>query len=114
MRRKDKERHKGEYRKIYGRIDLVSGYVYTLGPAGNREQIEELHSGRVVKYAYDELHRLAAEEITDPVLGNETISYGYDAFGNRLTKGDSGDTVTYSYNENDELLSEILYSHKIR
>ncbi len=52
------------------------------------------------------LHRLTAEEITDPILGNETISYGYDAFGNRLTKGGSGDTVTYSYNDNDELETE--------
>ncbi len=86
--------------------DLISGYIYTLGPAGNREQIEELHSGRVVKYAYDELHRLTAEEITDPVLGNETISYAHDAFGNRLTESGSGGTISYSYNDNDELETE--------
>jgi len=91
--------------------DLISGYIYTLGPAGNREQVEELHSGRVVKYSYDELHRLTAEEITDPVLGNETISYGYDAFGNRLAKGSSGGTISYSYNENDELGTENDLSH---
>lgn len=86
--------------------DLISGYIYSLGPAGNRKQIEELHSGRVVKYSYDELHRLISEEITDPILGNDTISYSYDAFGNRLTKDGSDDTVTYSYNDNDELETE--------
>ncbi len=73
---------------------------------GKSWKVEELHSGRVVKYAYDELHRLTAEEITDPVLGNDMISYSYDAFGNRLTKGGSGDTVTYSYSDNDELETE--------
>ncbi len=86
--------------------DLISGYIYTLGPAGNREQTEELHSGRVVRYSYDELHRMTAEEITDPVLGNETISYAHDAFGNRLAKGSSGGTISYSYNDNDELEAE--------
>ena len=66
-----------------------------------------------MRYSYDELHRLTTEEINDSVLGNETISYGYDAFGNRLTKGGSGDIVTYSYNDNDELGMESGSGHSL-
>jgi YD repeat-containing protein len=38
-----------------------------------------------------------------------TISYGYDAVGNRLTKTDSvGGVTTYTYDDNDRLLKEEL------
>ncbi len=93
-----------ENRNISG--DLISGYIYTLGPAGNRERVEELHSGRVVNYTYDDLYRLTEEKITDPVHGNETISYTYDSFGNRLSRTDSSGTVTYTYDDNDRLREE--------
>ena len=93
-----------ENRKSSG--ELISGYVYTLGPAGNRQRVEELHSGRVVNYAYDDLYRLTSEDVTDPVLGNETVSYTYDRSGNRLTKGSSDGTATYSYDVNDRLEKE--------
>ena len=55
------------------------------------------------------MYRLTKETITDPVNGNRTISYGYDAVGNRLTKTDSvGGVTTYSYDDNDRLLKEEL------
>ena len=66
----------------------MSSYTYTLGPSGNRTRVEE-NTGRVVDYTYDNLCRLTQETITDPVLGNETITYTYDAFSNRITKADS-------------------------
>ncbi len=93
--------------------DLISGYIYTLGPAGNRQKAEELHSGRVVSYIYDDLYRLTEENVTDPVLGNEVISYTYDSFGNRLEKTDSSGTVSYSYDDNDRLISEgnVTYTY---
>jgi len=93
--------------------DLISGYIYTLGPAGNRQRVEEVHSGRVVNYTYDDLYRLTEENITDPVLGNEIISYTYDSFGNRLKKTDSSGTVSYSYDDNDRLVSEgnVTYTY---
>ncbi len=93
--------------------DLISGYVYTLGPAGNRQRVEEIHSGRAVNYTYDDLYRLTEEDITNPVLGNETISYTYDNFGNRLSKISSSGTVNYSYDDNDRLLSEgnVTYTY---
>jgi RHS repeat-associated protein len=93
-----------ENRKSSG--ELISSYSYTLGPAGNRTKAVE-NSGRTVEYTYDTLYRLVEEDITDPVLGNETINYTYDAFGNRLAKSDSTGTVNYTYGANDRLLSEI-------
>jgi len=92
-----------ENRKSTG--EVISSYTYTLGPAGNRTRVEE-NSGRVVNYTYDNLYRLTEEQITDPVLGNKTISYTYDAFGNRLTKTDSMGTTNYTYNANDQLVTE--------
>ncbi|MFH2045808.1 MAG: RHS repeat-associated core domain-containing protein [Pseudomonadota bacterium] len=84
---------------------LISSYYYTLGPAGNRLSVVE-QSGRTVNYTYDALYRLTQEAITDPALGNETIGYTYDAFGNRLTKTDSDGTISYTYDANDRMLSE--------
>ncbi|WP_124328361.1 RHS repeat domain-containing protein [Desulfonema ishimotonii] len=64
------------------------------------------HTGRVVTYDYDDLYRLTEEEITDPANGNETISYTYDDFGNRLTKTDASGTTGYHYDGNDRLYQE--------
>ncbi|MCP4135855.1 MAG: sugar-binding protein, partial [bacterium] len=86
--------------------ELISGYVYTLKTDGNRESVTETPANRVVSYEYDNLNRLTEENITDPANGNETISYSYDDFGNRLTKTDSSGTVTYSYDDNDRLETE--------
>jgi RHS repeat-associated protein len=84
---------------------LISSYKYTLGPAGNRICIEE-NTGRTVHYTYDNLYRLIKEDIIDPKLGNETITYSYDSFGNRLKKTDSQGTTVYVYNENNQLIQE--------
>lgn len=84
---------------------IISSYTYTLGPNGNLIKAVE-DNGRTADYAYDNLYRLTGEMITDPVLGNETISYTYDPVGNRLAKTDSGGMTSYSYDGNDRLLSE--------
>ena len=84
---------------------ILSSYTYTLGPAGNRVKVEE-NSGRVVNYVYDPLYRLTAENISDPVYGDDNVSYTYDEIGNRLTRTDSSGTTTYSYDANERLLSE--------
>jgi RHS repeat-associated protein len=86
-------------------LTLISSYTYTLGPAGNRLSVAE-NGGRTVDYTYDALYRLVEEDITDALLGNETISYTYDPVANRLTKVDSGGTTTYTYDANDRLLTE--------
>jgi YD repeat-containing protein len=54
------------------------------------------------------LYRLRSETIFAPAGGIEkTISYGYDAVGNRLNKSDSvGGVTTYTYDDNDRLQTE--------
>ena len=91
---------------------LISSYTYTLGPVGNRLRIQE-NTGRTVDYTYDELYRLVKEDIFDPLLGNETISYIYDPVGNRLSRSNSSGTAAYTYDANDRLLSEngITYTY---
>jgi RHS repeat-associated protein len=97
---------------------VMSSYVYTLGPAGNRTSVAEAHSGRTVDYTYDSLYRLTGESINDPVSGLRNITYAYDTVGNRLSKGDSVDgSTTYAYDVNNRLLNEntasgiITYSY---
>ncbi len=70
-------------------------YMYTLNAKGQRVHVEEQPTGRTMDYAYDAADRLVEEHITDPGLGNRTISYTYDPVGNRLTKTDNGVITTY-------------------
>lgn len=86
--------------------NVISSYDYTLDEVGNRKLVEEL-GGRTVAYEYDKLYRLLSEDITDPVRSDRSLVYTYDAVGNRLTLDDSiAGLTTYSYNNNDWLLSE--------
>jgi len=89
--------------------DTISCYEYTLGLAGNRTRVVE-HTGRTVNYSYDDTYKLTSEIISDPVFGAKTISYTYDAVGNRLTKMEDGSTTTYVYDDNDHLITENLQS----
>ncbi|HMN13166.1 MAG TPA: CARDB domain-containing protein [Bellilinea sp.] len=89
----------------------IASYSYTLGNAGNRLTATEL-DGRTVSYSYDALYRLTGEIITnDPVsTNNGTISYTYDAASNRLSQTStvpSVPSVSFSYDENDRLLSDL-------
>jgi YD repeat-containing protein len=69
--------------------DLLAAYTYTLDAKGQRTHVEEQPIGRRIDYEYDAADRLIEEHISDPVLGNRTISYTYDPVGNRLTKDDN-------------------------
>ena len=96
---------------------LIQRLQYTLGPAGHRNELIE-SSGRRVDYTYDGLYRLVTETVTDPLLGDRTTTYTYDAVGNRqsrlvecdpspCTGEDLGEGLTtYTYDANDRLLEE--------
>jgi len=85
---------------------VLASYTYRLGASGNRTNVVE-HSGRTVVYQYDVLYRLTNEVISADTAGpNGSISYTYDAVGNRLSVASTVagvTTTTYSYNENDWL-----------
>jgi RHS repeat-associated protein len=95
---------------------VIAGYNYTLDAVGNRVSVTE-GNGRRVNYSYDALYRLTREAITDaipgdgvpPTVGDRTISYTYDAVGNRLSRNDSLDgNTTYTYDGNNRLLQATL------
>ena len=99
-----------ENRSVTGSI--ISSHSYTLGPKGERLRVEEA-SGRRVDYSYDERGQLIEERITEPDGSVRTIAYTYDPAGNRLTKTDNAVTISYTYDDNDRLLTEgnITYSY---
>lgn len=68
----------------------------------NREQVVEL-SGRQVDYTYDALSQLLSETITEPGGATRQLSYTYDPAGNRLSRTDQGNVVSYTYDANDRL-----------
>jgi large repetitive protein len=86
---------------------VVSSFSYTRDDTGRITTVAEAPGGRAISYGYDEVYRLESEVIADPVAGNRTIDYAYDAVGNRTSKVDSLlSTTTYAYDNNDRLLSE--------
>jgi RHS repeat-associated protein len=91
-----------------GAANLAS-YSYTLGAAGNRTAVTEL-SGRTVHYTYDDLYRLTGESIAaDPHGANGSVSYSYDAVGNRLNRTSSLVALpsqSSTYDANDRLTSD--------
>ena len=92
-----------------GTTDLAR-YSYTLGPTGNRTQVQEL-GGRTVQYAYDDLYRLVKETISGAVQPNQNgeIGYGYDLVGNRLQRTSTVAGIanqSFTYDANDRLNTE--------
>jgi RHS repeat-associated protein len=88
----------------------LSSYAYTLGNAGNRSNAVELNS-RSVAYGYDNDYRLISEAITaDPSGNNGTVSYVYDAVGNRFSMTSTLNAVpggSFSYDANDRLTTDL-------
>jgi RHS repeat-associated protein len=87
----------------------VASFTYELGAAGNRLS-ETTLGGRRVTYTYDDLYRLVGEAVTGDAGGaNGTVSYAYDAVGNRLTRASTLFGVSdqsLSYDKNDRLTSD--------
>lgn len=87
---------------------VVQRYDLTLGPAGNRTQIAE-PGGTIRAYTYDTLLRLTGERVTQSGTLSYDTTYTYDPVGNRTTQtttGTNAETVNYTYDERDRLLTE--------
>jgi RHS repeat-associated protein len=87
----------------------LASYAYTLGASGNRTQVVE-GSGRVVNYAYDDLYRLTSETIANSA-NNGSVSYSYDAVGNRLQRNSSVSQVpnqSSTFDANDRINSDTF------
>ncbi|MBL0123942.1 MAG: PASTA domain-containing protein [Betaproteobacteria bacterium] len=82
---------------------ILQSYATVYSLAGRRTRITEL-DGSVENYTYDARGRLATETRTgtNPLVHTHT----YDAVGNRVQAVRGGVSTTYSYNSNDQLLSD--------
>ncbi|SFV04820.1 RHS repeat-associated core domain-containing protein, partial [Butyrivibrio sp. INlla21] len=93
--------------EMYDNNGLLDKYVYRYDSQGNRTEIDRLRrnldeiSGRY-SYRYDQEKRLTSVSLNGELLR----SYGYDAFGNRSSMSENGNTTIYSYDELDRLLEE--------
>jgi len=88
----------------------LASYSYTLDVAGSKRSATE-HTGRAVRFDYDDLYRLVSETATgDPSAANNgSIAYSFDAVGNRLERASSVASVPaakYSYDARDRLSAE--------
>ena len=100
-----------------GPSGTIQSYGFTLGPAGNREQIDEA-DGTTRAYDYDNLYRLTLETITDitSTLVYEK-SFLYDDVGNRETQTTTGlgaGTIGYTYDTRDRLRTENGTTYDVR
>ena len=87
---------------------VLRQFNYTVGSGGRYSQVTEMN-GRTVSYGYDTNGRLSSELIQVPAQPDHTITYTYDAVGNRISSTDSEVGVTtFSYNQNDQLLTRTV------
>lgn len=92
-----------------GPAGLISSYVYTLGPAGNRMEVVEAGPGttsRVVTYAFDPVYRLIQEHVSQPATPDMTVGFSYDAVGNRVQMNRNGALTAYTFDTRDRLITE--------
>ena len=89
-----------------GEAVIPSAFAYTYYADGNQHtKTETLLGGDPVTttYVYDGLGRLTAE-----TKGEDSITYTYDANGNRIGMNQNGTVTTYAYDANNRLLSEAV------
>jgi fibro-slime domain-containing protein/RHS repeat-associated protein len=94
------------------KVLTLASYTYTLGAAGNRLSVTEA-DGRTVNYTYDALYRLTGENIGNDALAanNGSISYTYDAVGNRLARASDVaalPSTTSTYDANDRASADMF------
>jgi len=82
---------------------VLSSYSYTYDKAGNRLSVTE-NGGSAVSYTYDNIYQLTSETRTG--TNAYSITYQYDGAGNRTQMVKSGTTTSYTYNNNNQLLTE--------
>ncbi len=93
--------------ELYDNNGLLDKYAYSYDTQGNRTEIDRLRrnldeiSGRY-SYRYDLEKRLTSVSFNGEILR----SYSYDAFGNRSSMLEDGNTTMYSYDVLDRLLEE--------
>ena len=85
-------------------VTLLASFDHSYGPAGNRLRVTE-NDGRQVDYGYDALFQLTSERVSAPGTAPSTVSYTYDAAGNRTSRSDGSGSVSYAYDANSRLVT---------
>ena len=83
--------------------NLMDSYAYTLDDNGLRTGVTE-GDGSTVGWTYDAAGRLASETRTG--TGAQTQTWLYDAVGNRVESALDGTVSTWTYDDDDRLLSD--------
>jgi RHS repeat-associated protein len=81
----------------------LATFSYTLDSVGNATQVSGTNPA---SYGYDSRDRLTSVCFSTGSCSTPDISWTYDAVGNRLTETRSSGTTSYTYNEDDQLLSD--------
>jgi RHS repeat-associated protein len=83
---------------------VLSSYTYTYDNVGNRLSVTE-NDGSVVTYTYDDIYQLTSEIRTG--TNPYSITYQYDAVGNRTQMVKNSITTDYTYNNDNQLITEL-------
>ncbi len=89
---------------------VLSIFTYTYDDAGNRTAVAEANGDRVT-WSYDELYQLTSEQRSGS--NGYAVFYSYDEVGNRLTRNEDPNLVTYTYDEANQLTVEENPSARI-
>jgi len=82
---------------------VLSSYTYTYDNAGSKLSVTE-NDGSAVSYGYDDIYQLTSETRTG--TNAYSITYQYDAVGNRMKMVKDSVTTNYTHNANNQLLTE--------
>lgn len=85
---------------VPGNYTTLSSFSYTLDKVGNRLSATQIGGGTVA-YTYDALYRLTSAK--NPA--GEVIQYSYDAAGNRVKVATPSESLVYTYDDADEMLT---------
>jgi RHS repeat-associated protein len=93
-------------KRVGGQEQILTRHDYELDKVGNRLSVID-HTGRQVKYDYDELYRLEQEQVLQGGTVVRTTEFDYDNVGNRLRQTQMSaagtEMTTYQYDQNDRL-----------
>lgn len=84
---------------------VLSSYSYTYDNVGNRLSVTEADNS-AVSYVYDDIYQLTGETRTG--TDAYSITYQYDEVGNRTQMAKDSVATSYTYNANNQLLTETV------
>jgi len=100
---------------VTGAGATIASFAYGLVPGGSRTNLIEMIGGtnRISQWSYDALSRLTNELVVG-AYPSGSVSYQYDAVGNRTNRTSTISGVTnqtFSYDSNDQLTTDIYDSN---